>query len=74
MVAERRSLHFPTTMTEYEDTWAQDVADTAYVARSQVPTSIYQTVTTKSPPLYDGMSSWFAYEEAIYDWCDITEL
>ena len=62
-------------MYEYEDTWAQDdVADTAYVARSQVPTAIYQTVTTKVPPLYDGRSSWFAFEEAIDDWCDITEL
>ena len=62
-------------MNEYEDIWAQDdVADTAYVARSQVPTAIYQTVTTKVPPLYDGRSSWFAFEEAIDDWCDITEL
>ena len=61
-------------MTEFEDPWSQDVADTAYVARSQVPTAIYQAVTTKNPPLYDGRSSWFAYEEAIYDWCDTTEL
>ena len=62
-------------MNEYEDIWAQDdVADTAYVARSKVPTAIYQTVTAKTPPLYDGRSFWFAYEEAIDDWCDITEL
>ena len=74
MVAERKSLHFPTTMTEFEDTWAHDVADTAYVARSQVPTSIYQTATTKHPMMYGGRSSWLAYEEAIDDWCDITEL
>ena len=25
-------------------------------------------------PSYDGRSSWFAYEDAIDDWCDITEL
>eukprot|EP00439_Symbiodinium_sp_Y106_P015041 s657_g2.t1 len=31
-------------------------------------------VTTKVPPSYDGRSSWFAYEDAIDDWCDITEL
>ena len=55
-------------MNEYEDIWAQDdVADTAYVARSQVPTAMYQAVTTKNPMQYDGMSSWFAYEEAIDD-------
>jgi hypothetical protein len=47
-------------MTEYEDTWAEDVADAAYVAKSQVPTAIYQTITTKIPPMYDGMSSWLA--------------
>eukprot|EP00439_Symbiodinium_sp_Y106_P084927 s1332_g27.t1 len=32
------------------------------------------TVTTKVPPSYDGRGSWFAYEDAIDDWCDITEL
>ena len=31
-------------------------------------------VTTKIPPSFDGRSSWFAYEEAIDDWCDVTEL
>ena len=31
-------------------------------------------VTTKIPPSYDGRTSWFAYEEAVDDWCDITEL
>eukprot|EP00439_Symbiodinium_sp_Y106_P026337 s8992_g3.t1 len=31
-------------------------------------------VTTKVPPSYDGRGSWFAYEDAIDDWCDITEL
>ena len=31
-------------------------------------------MTTKVPPAYDGRSSWFAYEDAIDDWVDITEL
>ena len=31
-------------------------------------------MTTKVPPSYDGRSSWFAYEDAIDDWCDVTEL
>ena len=33
-----------------------------------------QTVTTKVPPSYDGRSSWFAYEEAVDNWLDVTEL
>ena len=36
--------------------------------------SAFQQVTTKVPPSYDGRSSWLAYEDAIDDWCDITEL
>ena len=31
-------------------------------------------VTTKVPPGFDGTTSWFAFEDAIDDWCDITEL
>ena len=34
----------------------------------------FQQVATKVPPSYDGRSSWVAYEDAIDDWCDITEL
>ena len=36
--------------------------------------SAFQQETTKVPPSYDGRGSWFAYEDAIDDWCDITEL
>ena len=36
--------------------------------------SALQQVTTKVPPAYDGRSSWFAYEDAIDDWVDVTEL
>ena len=35
--------------------------------------SALQQVTTEVPPSYDGIN-WFAYEDAIDDWCDITEL
>ena len=31
-------------------------------------------VTTKVPPGFDGKTSWLAFEDAIDDWCDITEL
>ena len=32
------------------------------------------TQVTKVPPGFDGKTSWFAFEDAIDDWCDITEL
>ena len=31
-------------------------------------------VTTKVPPGFDGKTSWFAFEDAVDDWCDVTEL
>ena len=33
-----------------------------------------QQLTTKVAPAYDGRTSFFAVEDAIDDWCDITEL
>ena len=33
-----------------------------------------QQMTTKVAPAYDGRNSFFAFEDAIDDWCDITEL
>ena len=31
-------------------------------------------ITTKIPPSFDGRTSWFAYEELIDDWIDLTTL
>ena len=31
-------------------------------------------ITTKVPPLFDGKTSWFQYEELIDDWVDLTTL
>ena len=31
-------------------------------------------ITTKVPPLFDGRTSWFQYEELIDDWVDLTTL
>ncbi|CAE7332441.1 Cpr [Symbiodinium sp. CCMP2456] len=36
--------------------------------------SAFQQVATKVPPSYDGGGSWFANEDAIDDWCVMTEL
>ena len=33
-----------------------------------------EQMTTKVAPAYDGRASFFAFKDAIDDWCDITEL
>ena len=45
----------------------------AFGAADEIPRLDNQS-TPKIPPAYDGRSSWFAYEEAIDDWLDITTL
>jgi len=56
--------------------WPQPEAEGTFAvsaAHALVPVH-GQQVTTKIPPSYDGRTSWFTYEEAIDDWCDLTEL
>ena len=36
------------------------------------PLMMTTQVTTKVPPGFDGQTSWFAFADAIDDWCDIT--
>lgn len=48
--------------------------DTAFAVHAAVPISSLQQVTTKIPPAFDGRTSWFAYEDLIDEWCDVTEL
>ena len=55
-----------------DDDWGD--SPTALVSYGGQPMNMYQQVTTKVPPAFNGTTSWFAYEEAIDDWCDITEL
>jgi len=43
-------------------------------APQQPAIKMTQQMTTKVAPAYDGRSSFFAFEDAIDDWCDITEL
>ena len=31
-------------------------------------------VTSKVPPSFDGLTSWFEYEDKLLDWTTITEL
>ena len=68
---------------DWIDDWEEPDADVAYepaayvnrhVRREPAPIAMTTQVTTKVPPSYDGKTSWFSYEDAIDDWCDITEL
>ena len=65
---------------EYEDAGYNSFASNAATQHAYATTvqglqvATYQQVTTKIPPPYNGLTSWFAYEELIDDWCDITEL
>ena len=55
-------------------TW-QDEDHEAYGVADDMRTLTTDTQSTpKIPPAFDGRSSWFAYEEAIDDWLDITPL
>ena len=45
----------------------------AFGVQDEIPKLDNQS-TPKIPPAFDGRSSWFAYEEAIDDWLDITTL
>ena len=68
----------------YNDFDDIDIADDgwnahgAFAMRRRTPQSstihITQQMTTKVAPAYDGRTSFFAFEDAIDDWCDITEL
>ena len=62
------------SMTGGDDWNEQHPPNHAYASHPQHLVPLYQQVTTKLPPAFDGRSSWFAYEEAIADWVDITEL
>ena len=70
MTADPWRNHGGYEMDEVEDPYPSYAASAVHVS----PITGYHQVTTKIPPSYDGRMSWFAYEEAVDDWCDITEL
>ena len=45
-----------------------------YRAESTFDFSAGSGITTKCPPLSDGSTSWFKYEELIEDWLDLAVL
>ena len=63
----------------YTDIRDEDLYDEAHTTQAMSTYDItrmsqFSQVTTKIPPSFDGKASWLAYEDAIDDWCDITEL
>ena len=46
----------------------------AYRAESTFDFSAGSGITPKIPPLFDGSTSWFNYEELIEDWLDLAVL
>ena len=52
----------------------QDQQHTAYYGGGVHNNPMHQVHTTKIPPAYAGTTSWFAFEEAVEDWLDVTEL
>ena len=85
MVAELRSFIEGELQVEpimashgYDDDF--DIVDEydSYAMRRSGPSQpaihMTQQMTTKVAPSYDGRTSFFAYEDAVGDWCDITEL
>ena len=56
------------------DGWNQYDSYAMRRAPRQSSSHMTQQMTTKVAPAYDGRTSFFAFEDAIDDWCDITEL
>ena len=46
----------------------------AYSEESTYQWTAGSRITTEIPPLFDGSTSWFKYEELIADWLDLTVL
>ena len=64
-------------MTSTLSTQMDGINMTSYAMRrapQQPSVHMTQQMTTKVAPAYDGRNSFFAFEDAIDDWCDITDL
>ena len=58
----------------YADGWNQYDSHARRRAPQQASIHMTQQMTMKEAPAYDGRTSFFAFDDAIHDWCDITEL
>ena len=63
---------------DFDEPWDDDYAFATRQGNrslgSFTPGNLTATITTKVPPMFDGTQSWFAYEKAIDEWVDLTEL
>ena len=64
---------FPILSTENSGEKAESFVG-AYRAESTDQWTAASGITTKMPPLFDGSTSWFKYEELIDDWLDLRAL
>ena len=65
-------------MDDYEYDDGYTYSGTSFLVRGQgkgkADKPLLQTAGNKKGPHFDGSQLWFAYEQSIYDWCDVTEL
>ena len=57
-------------LVDSEDEYSAQVGD-AFIGTDDYA-SPNATMTTKSQPSYNGRSSWFAYQQLIDEWVDLT--
>ena len=63
-----------TDFQQFSKTISAESTVGAYRAESTDQWAAASGITTKIPPLFDGSTSWFKYEELIDDWLDLTVL
>ena len=61
-------------IVDADGSWNQYDSYAMRRAPQQPAIHMTQQMTTKVAPAYDGRTSFFAVEDAMDDWCDITEL
>ena len=61
------------TDTRDEDLYVEVYTTQAVSTYDITHMSQFSQLTTRMPPSLDWKTSWFAYEDAIDDWCDIAE-
>ena len=57
------------TKTDWPNLWLEHIA-----CNQQMNGQLRSGTTSNIPPLFDGSTSWFKYEELIDDWLDLTVL
>jgi hypothetical protein len=58
----------------FEETWEDDSPTMDVFAATDEALTIGAHFSPKIPPAFDGRTSWFAYEELVADWLDVTTL